>query len=348
VSGKPFFKLVSELKLEEEDYEKIVDEVLKFLKPKENRIIERNTFFNLKKEDEESLGEYLSKLKKQAEKCNFEDNSKDTITNLLIRDQFIRGLKSFKIVESIFSEKDESLEATFNRAQALSQATKDTDTIIAAQRSVFATERFDKMPTNLRKFPTPKRVAIKTPQYYKKFNFNPKDINCFSCGKKGHVSKDCYKNKKCPVCQRFGHTANYCRRNKINFILNTDNTKRMLTQKICINGFPADFLVDTGSFHSFINMGVAKNLGLKLLPGTLMITLADNSQIKLTSFVRVQMAIEDKTIQQDLWCLKTSFEGILGLNIINKVGLSIGNNGTLLFSTSPHVVEKFKHIFDKD
>jgi len=42
-------------------------------------------------------------------------------------------------------------------------------------------------------------------------SFSPQTyIQCHTCGRLGHVSKNCYKNAFCNSCQRYGHTVNRC------------------------------------------------------------------------------------------------------------------------------------------
>jgi len=137
-AGKPFFNLLKELKVHKEGYTNIKKAVEKFLKPKENRTIERNRFFNTIKDPEESIKSWASRLLKLAEKCNFEDHELDSVTNLIIKDQFLRGLNDPKLLEIIFTEADLDLQGTINRAESIVQASKDSASITAFTRPAMA------------------------------------------------------------------------------------------------------------------------------------------------------------------------------------------------------------------
>jgi len=40
-------------------------------------------------------------------------------------------------------------------------------------------------------------------------NKKKNNINCYNCGKKGHVSSECYNKQKC--CQQYGHISTECK-----------------------------------------------------------------------------------------------------------------------------------------
>jgi len=123
------------------------------------------------------------------------------MTNLVTLEEYKRykGINSEKIRECLLKETD----LTLMHAEQLAN-------------SVISAENSSKVIHQNHVFSMKHRQRSKS-----------RDRNCYTCGKPGHLSKDCYKNKKCTNCSKFGHTSDYCKRKKSHnsnklYAINTD------------------------------------------------------------------------------------------------------------------------------
>ena len=81
--------------------------------------MERHKFLSLKRDVGEDISAFIVRLRHSASMCEFENTDVDSITNQLIRDQFLRGINDAKLTESILARGNISLIDTINNAEAL-------------------------------------------------------------------------------------------------------------------------------------------------------------------------------------------------------------------------------------
>ncbi|GFS98870.1 hypothetical protein NPIL_90371 [Nephila pilipes] len=165
-------------------------------------------------------------------------------------------------------------------------------------------------------------------------NENNSNIKCFNCNLWGHKSAEC-KNKKdglkCFKCLKFGHIAKIFDQKEVNQTLVTRSntfTKKLETF-VEIQGFKINVLFDTGSelsminYESYIKIGSPKlsynNESLAGINGECLYPLGFlYSEIK---FDKCCIATEIYVIQK-LCC-----DIIIGLDVINKLNITINENG---------------------
>jgi len=338
VGGLDLRKIVNGLKLENDDFETLITALKKFIQPVKNILLERHKFFESKRESNEDLSTFLVRLRRLASTCAFEDDTVDTIPNQLVRDQFVRGIGNSKLTEHIFSFGSLTLEETVQKAEALHQATADTNTLAQNNRPIMA---FNNIPFCHK---------CKRKGHYEKECQDKKPLKCFTCNKIGHVSRDCYKNAKCTQCHKVGHTANFCRRNKINHILSIPNSVNNL--KYCTAkffGHDLNLLVDTGASFSVISENFIRenNLFDKLSDCHQSGVVADGRTVTIDKCLNGDLVSNNFSFPVCMYVFDTKLEGIIGMDLIPKIGLRIGNHERLLFSVDLPIVTKNADIFDR-
>ena len=70
----------------------------------------------------ESLEEFLKQLRQLAKDCNFEAVDAKTYEKQMIRDAFIKGLKSSNVLQRILEQEDITLQRAFDLARSLNPA----------------------------------------------------------------------------------------------------------------------------------------------------------------------------------------------------------------------------------
>lgn len=147
------------------------------------------------------------------------------------------------------------------------------------------------------------------------------DVNCYKCGKRGHLSRECKKGrsadrglKTCSYCQRPGHLAEYCYKKKKEQLMpphrktetvsclndsvkNTPNSKYY--KKVMVNNKSVEAYIDFGSTCNLIKSSEVNRLGLivntsikRLIRGY------GNSQIDTLGIVSFELSVDKvKTFQ---------------------------------------------------
>jgi hypothetical protein len=153
-----------------------------------NVIAERYKFYESKQIKGESLCDYIQKLRKKAEHCDFGDFLEDAL-----RDKYVCGLKSNPIRQCLFAKKELTLASAIEISLSCEVAAAEENSVITKE---FKTKNNFKI--NSRKNPTTD----------KRQSFRSNDNS--------HLSSLCrFKRAVCSQCHMKGHIARACRmRNK--------------------------------------------------------------------------------------------------------------------------------------
>ena len=170
VAGLPVRSLLSSLPPVTKKYDECIEKLKKHIEPVKCVILERHKFFTSKQLSSETVSDYLVRLSDLSKTCNFDDSSVDSITNQLIRDQFVTGVTDVKIAEALLREGDISLQDATKKSIAIEQASKDLNLLAnSSNQKLFVLGSSNE-----------KRVSGKS---------------CFNCGLVGHFANVCPNSK---------------------------------------------------------------------------------------------------------------------------------------------------------
>ena len=343
--GMQLLKIVNSLNFTGKTLDACMEAVKKYIKPVRNLLIERNKFFQMTRENGEELNNYVLRLKQQASVCDFSYNSLDSVPNLLIRDQFLLGLKNTKVLENVLSQPPANLAETVSRSEAYNQAIKGAEVLNAKSH--------DTTMLHVKRFsPGKQRGRFAAPFSHKS---SPRESmekarQCFTCHRMGHLSKDCFKNQKCKKCKKFGHSEQYCRIKHVNYLWSIDNNGKLIFCDANIGNAFCKCLVDTGAGKSILSEHFVNKNGLQSLlkPCSETATVADGRQVKIKYFF--EGIFECKRVKERVlfWVMDIPYDAILGIEIIKQIGLNVGPSDGLLFSVIPELVLKYYDVFDRD
>ena len=135
-------------------------------------LLPKDKFHKAEQEQSDSIRDYLAKLQRLAETCEFGGYRDEAI-----RDRFVCGLRNRVIQRKLLGEAELTLKLAVEKACAAELT--DRETLALHGES-----------TN--------RVETASPE-------------CFRCGKKNHVPDNCFFRKsKCHGCQNYGHIMKKC------------------------------------------------------------------------------------------------------------------------------------------
>ena len=107
-------------------YSPLKDALCSYFRPSVNITAERHRFRCRRQKQEESVTAYVSSLRALAAECEFEKTDVDSVTNCLIRDQFMEGLESADIRRELLAISKLSLAAAVAKAEGLETSLKDS------------------------------------------------------------------------------------------------------------------------------------------------------------------------------------------------------------------------------
>ncbi|KAL8562825.1 hypothetical protein ACOMHN_004517 [Nucella lapillus] len=159
-------------------FQETADALSTYFKPAKNLPYNRHQFRQIKQAEDETMAQFVTRLRQSATDCEFGDK-----TNEFIRDQVIDKCHSEHLRTKFLAEKELTLEKVLSVAAAKELSEK--------QSSLIAGE---------------KAFSVKQQQQH-----GP--LQCEKCGRKGHASKDCRctKDADCRKCGKIGHFAVICR-----------------------------------------------------------------------------------------------------------------------------------------
>ena len=192
----------------ENTYDQAITKLNEHFNIKKNIPYERSVFREAKQETNESLDQFITRLRKLTTYCEYGNNVNDEI-----RDEVIHTCKSTKLQTRLLQEQDLTLEKVENIGRIMKQSTKQSKNIEEPLHE--ANADIDEV-NKIVKQPYKSKNRYKSQDYKKAYKQpHSKEKTCTRCGKQGHLSHNCkcMQGKKCLKCGKLGHFAKCCKTN---------------------------------------------------------------------------------------------------------------------------------------
>ncbi|UYV62676.1 hypothetical protein LAZ67_2001524, partial [Cordylochernes scorpioides] len=233
----------------ETEWEEIVAGIKKYFDPTPNIIVQRFKFAKRLQMPNETISEFITALKKIAEKCEFPD-VEDRLRDALVCGILSEEIQSMLLMNSML---------TFKVAQEMALAHEAAVRNVAEIKDGKPQEEINVMGR-----------AVKVRRR------NEKIFKCFRCGYTNHREEQCFfKEKRCFKCQKLGHISRVCKngnwrsdRNNncsideeaeatnglfnINQVKDTSNMRNYMV-KVRTSGRDMNMLIDSGTRKNIIS-----------------------------------------------------------------------------------------------
>lgn len=205
---------------DQNEYEKAILKLDNYFCIKRNITVERYIFRNIRQLSDEAIEQYVIRLRRQLNRCDF-----GSLSDEQLRDQLIEGTNSDKLREKALLKNTITLAELLELGQTLEATKANLRNLKNGREATFesinyvAKNRYSS--ENGRNFQKKRRQDNDdTNQMRKKFNSDMQNSQskrkCFRCGNEDHLSYDqnCPAKKKiCDRCSRIGHYKKMCRTN---------------------------------------------------------------------------------------------------------------------------------------
>lgn len=268
-----------------------------YIKPK-NEIFARHVLSIARQESGQTLEQFLQHLKSLSKDCNLKPVSAEQYRDELIRDAFIRGLRSNNIRQRLLEQKSLNLNNVYQLSRQLEMAQQQSTAYETPSSTCHASAQQAHDETD---------IIVNTPQAALAVSSQ----KCFFCGYARHPRANCpAKDALCKLCGKKGHFHKVCRSTKkskqlasvlpvIASGITTAAAPASLSKAITtvsVNGIPLQALIDTGSSESFISYSVALRHHLPFVPFVQPITLASTDKTSSTKgYCTVSLVHENTT-----------------------------------------------------
>ncbi|UYV63694.1 K02A2.6-like, partial [Cordylochernes scorpioides] len=233
----------------ETEWEELVTRIKKYFDPTPNIIVQRFKFTKRLQMPNETISEFITALKKIAEKCEFPD-VEDRLRDALVCGILNEEIQSMLLMNSML---------TFKVAQEMALAHEAAVKNVAEIKNGKPQEEINVMGR-----------AVKVRRR------NEKIFKCFRCGYTNHREEQCFfKDKRCFKCQKLGHISRVCKngnwrsdRNNncsideeaeatnglfnINQVKDTSNMRNYMV-KVRTSGRDMNMLIDSGTRKNIIS-----------------------------------------------------------------------------------------------
>ena len=316
-------------------YDDLKQAILDHVQPIKSVCTERHKFLSSRQMTNESVNDFMSRLKNQASLCEFDCAKVDTVTNQLVRDQLIIGVTNRKISEALLQAGEISLVEAVKKANAIEQAGRDLSSLNHQSDSLLAVDRGPRQSCN-------DRAARSS-------NMKPNRPFCSYCKRSGHTYEKCFKRAVCGNCGRTGHTTDFCRSKKL-ATCEAAVSPSLRYVKGQFLGKEVNFLLDTGASLSVLNKDLVYRYGWQHLleEASTTVTLADGRKLELTKSMEAALLIADTLVVSRFFVTDTFPEAILGMDVLCKLPISINIGSERVLSVLPDIESTFADIFDKD
>ena len=216
----------------QEDPEKLFDLLEPVVTTKSHPIVHRLQFSSLTQHENETITNFVVRLKSSAKDCNYSCPScKDDLSEEYIKDQFVRGLHNTCLQTDILAKAGalNSLEKQIQHAQAFEAAIKDqtklcSESSVAAFRSSQYHKSKNQATNNSQRQSSSQRTPSGFQHRHQQQSASASRPRCSGCGSDRHSSGRDDRQRLCPAwgqmckfCEKPNHFASVCRLKSHNF-----------------------------------------------------------------------------------------------------------------------------------
>lgn len=331
--GPDALDVYNSFNLKNEDTEKLEKIKSKFeehFAPKSSITLERYVFNKMYQMESENFDQYYTKIKNQCKKCEFGE-----LSDSLLRDKIIIGIRSEVVREKLLSETEPTLEIAIKKCK--------TSEMTAMQ----LTELQRKQSQTVDAIALRKSVKNKKPEDTVK---SDETFDCKRCGTK-HSKRNCPAfGRKCNKCKYRGHFAKMCTVNRVAEIemernnsefsdlvidsINTVDDDKNWVEEIRINQVKIKAKLDTGAQCNVLPKHIVDKLGIRIVKSnTRRIIGFGNNNVDVVGEVEVDCQVRNKMTKLIFKVVKANVTPILGKEacereklIIRVEELRINNN----------------------
>lgn len=300
---------------------------------------ERMSFYEAKQRSDESVTDWLSRLKQMAIHCGF-----GTILNNVLRDKFITGLaKGPMLDKGLEIEATETLE-------------KCVATILKREASMKL--QFDEIHKIAKPSGKPEKRTDRSNGKSQKSS----DAKCFACGKGGHDFRKCkYRQYVCKVCSTKGHLAAMCKSKRDTVQYLEEDDERTIYSIDCgvendfeieatVNQRKLLFQIDTGSAVTCIseNCYGANFNDIALKPCTQTLRGYANEAIKPVGSFRAAMTIGNRRATVNILVIRNGSRPLIGRDAMKEFHVNVLQINNLVENDVNQLVAKYQDLFSNE
>lgn len=189
--------LVAPKKVSDVSYDEIITQLTANCAPKKNIISERYKFYNRHQLPQETISEYIIELKTLAQECDFKN-----FLDEALRDRFVCGIIDEKIKLRLLNEADLTFDSGCRIACQMEMTGKDMKMLKPSLTNYVENNwnqyHENKQSSNNQRGRNPKYNSTDKNQRGRSSSRNnkyQKNVQCYFCGKWGHMKKECVKLK---------------------------------------------------------------------------------------------------------------------------------------------------------